>query len=139
MSMKVSNLSEIKKRLNERFAARTFFRLMNLKLLALKKDHAVLSFDCNDDTVSLRGTLYGGVIAFAADVGIWAALVSDGLDQLVVTTDLNVHYRDRFQAGRVRVEARVLRRGKSMIIGEARLFNHQKNLAAHVTASFLRL
>ena len=135
----MNHLVKTKKELNARFKSRTFLKLMNLKLLSLKDDRATLSFDCNSDTVSLRGTLYGGVVAFAADVGIWAALVSEGLDQLVVTTDLNVHYLDRFEKGKVTVRAAILRRGKNMIIGEARLYNHKKILAAHVTGSFIRL
>lgn len=132
-------LQEIQKKLNQNFNSGTFFKLMDLKVVSLSQDKAVLTVACNQDTISFQGSLYGGVLSFAADVAIWAALVTRGFEQQVVTTDLNIHYLDRFEKGLARFEATILRRGKRMIMGEVNIYNNQNVLAAHVTGSFLKV
>lgn len=131
------NRNEIIEMFENQFKSETLFKLMNVQLVEMKDDYAILTVDCNDDTVSFMGSLYGGVITFAADVAMYAALISKGMEK-VVTTDLNVHYLDRFEKNIARFEAQVLRRGKKMIMAEVNVYNSDNVLAAHCTGSFLK-
>ena len=132
-------MQKIKTKLNKGYQDPLFLRSMDLKVEMLKKDKAVLSMACNEHTLSGYGSLYGGIIGFAADIAIWNALLTRGDEPHVVTTDLNTHFLERFGKGRARFEATILRYGARMIMGECKVYNAKNNLAAHVTASFLRV
>lgn len=134
----MANASALKK-LNREFAETPLFRLMGLEVVRMGSGKAVLTVDCNADTLSHQGSLYGGIISCAADVAIWVALLSQGYKGKVVTTDLNVHYLDRFERGKARLETAILRHGKRLIMGEVNMFNHEKMLSAHVTGTFLKI
>lgn len=131
--------STLIKNLNEGYEKSLFLKAMELKVLALGEDTAVLELACNEHTVSPYGSLYGGVVSFAADIAIWNALLTRDEKPAVATTDLNIHYLDRFTTGTARFEAKVLRYGSRMVIGETNIFNNQGVLAAHATASFLKV
>lgn len=137
-SVNMTTVSTLKN-LNREFAETALFALMGLKIVKMGRGRAVLTVECNDQTLSHQGSLYGGVISCAADVAIWVALMSQGYTDKVVTTDLNVHYLDRFERGKASLEAVILRHGKRLIMGEVNLFNHKKILAAHVTGTFLKI
>jgi uncharacterized protein (TIGR00369 family) len=131
--------TDLKKKLNATFQTNPFLKLMEFQVESFQKDKAVLSVICNHDTMSFQGSLYGGVLSFAADVAIWAALLGTGFKGRVVTTDLTMHYLDRFEKGKALLEATILRSGKRMIMGEVNVYNHKRKLGAHATAGFLRL
>lgn len=132
-------LQKLKLALNQGYKDPLFLRSMDLQVEHLNRDKAVLSIACNEHTLSTYGSLYGGVIGFAADIAIWNALLTRGDEPRVVTTDLNTHFLERFDEGRARFDAEILRYGSRMIMGECKVYNSKNNLAAHVTASFLRV
>ena len=132
-------LQKIKSSLNQHYPDLLFFKHMDLQVESLTKDKAVLSLACNEHTLSPYGAMFGGVVSFAADVAIWNALLTRGENPHVVTTDLNMHYLERLSQGRVRFMAEILKYGTRIIIGECKIYNAKKVLAAHATASFLRL
>ena len=131
------NVATIKK-INREFAATRLFALMGLTVVKMGAGKASLTVVCSADTLSHNGSLFGGVISCAADVAICVALLSQGYRDKVVTTDLNVHYLDRFERGKARLEAVILRHGKRLIMGEVNMFNHKNILAAHITGTFLK-
>lgn len=124
--------------LNHSFSRTKLFQLMDLKVTRMNHGKASLTLVCNKDTMSDQGSLYGGIISCAADVAIWVALLSLGHSGKVVTTDLNVHYLERFEKGRARLDAKILRHGKRLIMGEVEMFNHSKIMGAHITGTFLK-
>ena len=129
----------LRKKLNDGYRLNDFTKMMGLYVEKFDEDRAVLRVDCNEKTMSRYGTLYGGVVSFAADVALWNALLTRGEHPRVVTTDLNVHYLDRFPEGHATIDARVLRYGKRLIICEAEMYNSKKVLAAHITGTFMNL
>lgn len=130
---------DLKNRLNQSYQKLELLKLMGFSVSSFDNDKATLTIEANDNTLSPYGALYGGVISFAADIAIWNALLSRGESPRVATTDLNVHYLERFTKGTARFEARILKYGSRIIMGECDIFNQDNVLAAHATASFLRL
>lgn len=133
------NSDELKQKLNANYAKIELLKTMGIRVESFDTDRAILTIACDDNTTSPYGSLYGGVVSFAADIAIWNALLTRGENPRVATTDLNVHYLERFPKGRARFEARILKYGSRLIIGECDVFNQDNVMAAHVTASFLKL
>jgi len=134
------NFAGIKKRLNLSYQKPLFLQSMDLRVESLAKDRAVLSVACNEHTLApIHGSLYGGIIGFVADIAIWNALLTRDDKQNVATIDLHTHFLEKFSKGRARFEAKILRYGARVIVGECKAYTARKVLAAHVTASFLRI
>lgn len=87
---------------------------------------------------SPSGTIYGGVIAYAADVALMGA-VGTTLDRndLAATLDLKVLFlRPAFPDGRpLTIEARVMHRGRTFATGQADITNADGKTVAFATSS----
>lgn len=84
------------------------------------------------------GTISGPSMFALADVAMYAALLSViGPRPLAVTTNLNINFLRRPEPRDMIAEARVLKLGKRLAVGEIALHSDgQSELAAHATATY---
>ena len=84
------------------------------------------------------GTISGPSMFALADVAMYVAVLSAiGPRALAVTTSLNINFLRRPEARDMIAEARLLKLGKRLAIGEIALHSDgQEELAAHATATY---
>lgn len=84
------------------------------------------------------GTISGPAMFALSDVAMYAAvLASIGPVPLAVTTNLNINFLRKPAAGDMLGEARLLKLGKRLAVGEIGLFSErEEDLAAHATATY---
>ena len=83
-------------------------------------------------------TIAGPVMMGLADYGIYAALLSKiGIVPLAVTTNLNINFLSRPGPYDMIAEARMIKTGKRLAVGEVEIFSEGSDtLVAHVTATY---
>lgn len=91
-----------------------------------------------DDFLRPGGTISGPVMMAMADYAMYAAVLSRiGLVELAVTTNLNINFLRRPRPGDVVAEARLLKLGQRLAVGEVALnIDGDEDLVAHVTATY---
>ena len=91
-----------------------------------------------EDFIRPGGTIAGPVMMSLADLAVYGAVLSMiGPVELAVTTNLNINFLRRPLPGDVIAEARILKLGKRLAVGEVRLFRDgEDELVAHVTATY---
>ncbi|MFQ5545694.1 MAG: PaaI family thioesterase [Acidiferrobacterales bacterium] len=91
-----------------------------------------------EDFVRPGGTIAGPVMMSLADLAVYGAVLSMiGPVELAVTTNLNINFLRRPLPGDVIAEARILKLGKRLAVGEVSLFRDgEDELVAHVTATY---
>ncbi len=91
-----------------------------------------------DDFLRPGGTISGPVLMALADLAMYAAVLSRiGLVELTVTTNLNINFLRRPPPGDVIADARLLKLGKRLAVGEVALYvSGQTDMVAHVTATY---
>ena len=92
------------------------------------------------DPLHLRagGTISGPTIMTLADTVLYAMVLSlVGLEPLAVTTDLSFHFMKKPAARDLIADARVLRHGKTLIIGDVTMHSDGDDaLVAHAVGSY---
>ena len=111
--------------------------------LAVKVEHldqgvTRLRVPFRDDFLRPGGTISGPVLMAAADLAMYGAVLSlIGPIELAVTTNLNINFLRRPHPGDVIAEARILKLGKRLAVGEVGLYlDGEEDLVAHVTATY---
>ncbi len=84
------------------------------------------------------GTISGPVLMAMADFAMYAAVLSViGRVELAVTTNLNINFLRRPHPGDVIAEAKLLKLGKRLAVGEVGLFiDGDDEMVAHVTSTY---
>ncbi len=88
--------------------------------------------------VRAGGTISGPTIMTLADTALYALVLSlIGLEPLAVTTDLSFHFLRRPQPVDLIAEARVLRHGRRLIVGDVMLYSDGlEPPVAHATGTY---
>lgn len=91
-----------------------------------------------DDFLRPGGTISGPVMMTMADYAMYAAVLSRiGMVELAVTTNLNINFLRRPRPGDVLAEAKLLKLGQRLAVGEIALHvDNEEDLVAHVTATY---
>jgi uncharacterized protein (TIGR00369 family) len=84
------------------------------------------------------GTVSGPVLMGLADVALYAALLGAiGPVPLAVTSNLTINFLRKPGPGAIRAEARILRLGRRLAVGEVQLFSGEEpEMVAHVVSSY---
>jgi uncharacterized protein (TIGR00369 family) len=84
------------------------------------------------------GTISGPAMFALADIAMYAAVLSAiGPRALAVTTNLNINFLRRPEPRDMIAEARILKLGRRLAVGEIALHSEgQEELAAHATATY---
>lgn len=122
------------------FAA--WVQALELQVLEARPGEVVLALPVTERHVHAGGVLCGQTLMAAADSAMVLAVASLlGGFQPMTTVQLNTSFLRPVPAGAgsVKVVARVLRRGKSLVFGEIELLGPEGQLAAHATTTYALL
>lgn len=111
---------------------------LGIKVESLGEGEARARVPYRDDFLRPGGTIAGPVLMSLADFAMYGAVLSMiGPVELAVTTNLNINFLRRPLPGDVIAEARILKLGKRLAVGEVSLFRDgEDELVAHVTATY---
>ena len=105
----------------------------------LDEDLLVMRLYQNERHLRPGGTVSGPVLMEVADAALYVALLGTlGLVALAVTTNLNINFMRKPRADRdVIAECRLLKVGKTMVIGEVSLYSDgEPEPVAHATGTY---
>ena len=99
------------------------------------EETCIVELPVNDYLFNPQGSLHGGVIAFALDVSM-GHLIHRTTGRAAVTLEMKTQYVRPALSGRVRCEARFLKRGRSVSFLESRMTDLDRKLIAAATATW---
>jgi uncharacterized protein (TIGR00369 family) len=109
-----------------------------VETLALEHGRAVLQIAGRPEFLRPGGTVSGPVLMGLADVAVYAALLGAiGPVPLALTSNLTINFLRKPGPGAVRAEARILKLGRRVAVGEVALFSAGvPEMVAHVVSSY---
>ena len=115
-----------------------FATAYGFRLERLSEGMAVVRALYSDEFLRPGATVSGPVMMGLADYAMYAAVLTRiGIVELAVTTSLNINFLRRPLPGDVLAEARLLKLGKRLAVGEVNLHSEgTDDLVAHVTATY---
>lgn len=117
-----------------------FARMMGMQVDYFKTDHVRLRACYSEEFLRPGGTIAGPVMMGLADAALYALVLSRiGPVELAVTTHLSINFLRRPAPGDVIADARMLKLGKRLAVGEVSLFSDAAQLGdpvAHVTGTY---
>ncbi len=115
-----------------------FVGQLGIKVERLDAGSARLRVPFRDDFLRPGGTISGPVLMGAADLAVYGAVLSlIGPVELAVTTNLSINFLRRPHPGDVIAEARILKLGKRLAVGEVEIYlDGEGEMVAHVTATY---
>jgi len=95
----------------------------------------IVELPVHDFLFNPQGSLHGGVIAFALDVSM-GHLIRRTTGRAAVTLEMKTQYIRPAVSGRVRCEARFLKRGRTVSFLESRMTDADGKVVAAATATW---
>jgi uncharacterized protein (TIGR00369 family) len=128
---------EFRRVLDERLP---FGEMMGIGVDYFQIDHVRLRAKYSDRFLRPGGTIAGPVMMGLADAALYALVLSRiGPVELAVTTHLSINFLRRPAPGDVIADARMLKLGKRLAVGEVSLFSESggsDDPVAHVTGTY---
>jgi uncharacterized protein (TIGR00369 family) len=121
------------------FLAREFPQIAPLKVEILRVEEGFISLCAPTTGRDLRpgGTVSGPTIMALADLAMYVLLLAHiGPVALAVTTSFNINFLRRPVAGELRADARLLKLGKRLAVGEIAIHSGGPEPVAHATATY---
>ncbi len=118
------------KGLNERLSSDPIASHLGLRVIEIERGRVVTEFPYKRELTRPGGVINGGMICTAIDytAGMAVLTVNDRDDQ--VTAELKVNFLEPMKDGPFRVEAKVIRKGRTLVTVEARAFDANNKLCA---------
>ena len=109
-----------------------------IRVEALGPKSATVRFRIGRQHLRPGDTVSGPALMALADVAMYAALLGEiGLVPLAVTTNLNINFLRKPEAKDVIAEAKLLKVGKQLAVGEVLLYSEgASELVAHATSTY---
>lgn len=109
-----------------------------VETIALEHGRATLRLAGRSEFLRPGGTVSGPVLMGLADVALYAALLGAiGPIPLALTSNLTINFLRRPGPGAIRAEARILKLGRRVAVGEVQLFSGEETeMVAHVVSSY---
>jgi uncharacterized protein (TIGR00369 family) len=117
-----------------------FGEMMGLSVDYFESDHVRLRAVYSERFLRPGGTIAGPVMMGLADAALYALVLSRiGPVELAVTTNLSINFLKRPAPGDVIADARMLKLGKRLAVGEVSLYSESgshEDPVAHVTGTY---
>ena len=115
-----------------------FAVMMGAEVVEFSEGKAVFRLPYRADWLRPGGTISGPMLMGLADLAMYAVVMSAvGRIELAVTTNLNINFLRKPAPVDVIAEARMLKLGKRLAVGEVELFSEgDPDMVAHVTATY---
>jgi uncharacterized protein (TIGR00369 family) len=112
--------------------------MLGAELVSLEEGRAVLRAPFRADLLRPGGTIAGPALMALADLAMYAVVMSRlGRVEGAVTTNLNINFLRKPGPVAVVAEARLLKLGRRLAVGEVALFSEgDPDMVAHVTATY---
>lgn len=123
----------------ERLIATSFPQVESFaKIESLDADAIVLRVPVSESNLRPGGTVSGPTLMAAADLAVYLLLLSKiGEVTLAVTTQLHISFLRKPRAADVLAEARLLKLGRRLAVGEVRLHSDgDADLVGHATVTY---
>ncbi|HMG35352.1 MAG TPA: PaaI family thioesterase [Blastocatellia bacterium] len=131
---------EQEKVIRHRFETNSFAKHLGFELEIVEPAHSRLSVDVTPELLQLAGVMHGGAIASLIDTAVAFAIAGSAeVDSRFTTVEMKVNYLSAIREGRVTADARVIRDGRRIIVGEADVFDFRGRLAAKGLLTYIRL
>ncbi len=122
--------------IRSRYATATLF---GERFIEIDRGRTVLELPITRDTAGgARGGVHGGILASLADVGVVAAVLSTCRvgEQMQGTAELNISYLRPAVGSKIRVESNVIKKGRSLAVGDVDLLSDQGKLIAKARVTY---
>jgi len=117
-----------------------FNRLLGLKVARRHRDGVTIECPLRPDLMNLAGVLHGGVTATLADVAVGIAIHNHFDGQRPTTTvELKVNYFLPVAGKKLRARSRLIRVGKTLVVGRVDLTDDRGKLVAAAFATYMLL
>lgn len=113
-------------------------RWMDMKLIEHRAEDrfSKVTFETNDHMINFGGTIQGGILtAMMDDAAGFNLFVSMGMKYAMASIDLNTQFYKSVSPGKLTVESRIVRAGKTIAFLEAKLYSADGELSAAMTSS----
>ncbi|MXX32489.1 MAG: PaaI family thioesterase [Chloroflexi bacterium] len=113
--------------------------LFGERFIEISRGKTVLELPITRDTAGgARGGVHGGILASLADIGVVAAVLSTCRvgEQMQGTSELNISYLRPAVGSKVRVESTVIKKGRSLAVGDVDLLSDQGKLIAKARVTY---
>jgi uncharacterized protein (TIGR00369 family) len=106
------------------------YRYIGVRIKELGHGYAKAEFNMRDEIKRWGGVVHGGVVMTVIDmvIGVAVMTVNDGVDQY--TAELKVNFLEPLRVGPFTAIGRVIRRGGTLAVGEADVFDGNNVLCA---------
>ncbi|HVL01458.1 MAG TPA: PaaI family thioesterase [Dongiaceae bacterium] len=114
------------------------FPQFEYRILEAGNHRAVLEQDTSEPHLRPGGTVSGPTLMAIADAAMYVAILAQiGQVALAVTTNLNINFYRKPSPGKLRAEARILKMGQRLAVGDVLLFcDGESESVAHVTVTY---
>jgi uncharacterized protein (TIGR00369 family) len=108
------------------------------EVVELGPERVVLRMPYRSDFLRPGGTISGPILMGLADLAMYAiVLAAIGRVELAVTTNLNINFLRKPPPSDILAEARLLKLGKRLAVGEVALYSaDDPDMVAHVTLTY---
>jgi len=111
--------------------------LLGFEVESVHDGRAIFRLDVRPRHKQIHGVVHGGILAALADTTAAIAaytVIPRGAE--IATLELKINYLEPVPGGRVKADARVLRRGRNFIVTECEIFNENGSMAAKALLTF---
>lgn len=113
-----------------------FIKLLGLKIEELEHGRCLSRLDINDSLLNKHKVVHGGVIYSMADISMGVAVYSTlKKDDETATIEIKINYLKPAKAKSLICEARVIQKGKNIVVLEAEV-RSENNLIAKAQGTF---
>ena len=114
------------------------FPAFDARITTLDKKGAILELPVTEKHLRPGGTVSGPTLMGLADAAMYVAILGRiGRVALAVTTNLNMNFYRKPEPGVIRAEARLLKLGQRLAVGDVLLFNNDESESvAHASVTY---
>jgi uncharacterized protein (TIGR00369 family) len=115
------------------------FSAFNIQIERFEEGRCIAVVPMKPETNGIFGSYHGGLLATAADmITCFALLTQIDPTEDVATTDINIHYLAPCMTD-VRVDAKVIKCGRTLSPIEARMYDLENRLVAIAQVTYIRV
>jgi uncharacterized protein (TIGR00369 family) len=115
-------------------------RLIGFDVVEVERGRAAFEMEAGPRHANPMGTLHGGILCDLADAAMgiaWASELEDG--DSFTTLELKINFLKPVWNAKLRAEARVVKRGRTVGLVECDVFDEKKSLVARASSTCLTL
>jgi len=114
--------------------------LIGMSLIEIDAGHAIFELEADRRHANPMGTLHGGILCDLADGALgmaWASELEDG--ESFTTLELKINFLKPVWRAKLRAEAHVVKRGRTIGLAECDIRDEKGDLVAHATSTLMTL